>query len=130
MSLTSRLLSFGRDERVILVVIGAAAFGIFSTMFTALEAIRDDCEIPPVEPKTQYITQETEDALELSTLETLLDHPTFAIRETSIKILCGRAINDDDTVLILLYGITRPDYEHRMKCLRALALITPQLGSK
>ncbi|POR38252.1 Uncharacterized protein TPAR_01551 [Tolypocladium paradoxum] len=124
MGWASSLLSFARDGRVILVTIGLATCGVVSTMITALTIIRDDNEIPPAEPKTQYITQDTEDALQLDTLEKLLKHPNYSIREVSTKILCDRAINDPETTTYLLYGITRPDYDERMQCLRALALLT------
>jgi hypothetical protein len=126
MGWTSSFLSFARDERVILATIGLATFGIVSTMITALTIIRDNNEIPPTEPKTQYITQDTEDALQLDTVSKLIDHPNYSIREVAVKILCDRAINDTETTEILLYGITRPDYEERMRCLRALALLTGQ----
>ncbi|KAG6016344.1 hypothetical protein E4U43_003871 [Claviceps pusilla] len=120
------LLLFARDERVLLISFGFAAFGIIATITTTLELIRDRNEIPPKEPKTQYITQETEDSLELSTLEQLLQHPNHSIKEVATRILCDRAINDHETLLTLLYGITRPDYDERMRCLRALALLTGQ----
>lgn len=120
------LISFARDERVVLVSLGLATFGVVSTMITALTLIRDDNEIPPTQPKTQYITQDTEDSLQLDTLERLMDHPSFSIREVAVKIICDRAINDPGTIDYLLYGITRPDYDERMHCLRALALLTGQ----
>lgn len=119
-------LSFARDERVVLLTIGMATFSIVSTMIAVLTVIRDDNEIPPPQPKTQYITQDTEDTLELDTLDKLLTHPNFSIREIAMKILCDRAINDPETADYLLYGITRPDYDERIKCLRALALLTSQ----
>ncbi|CAK7239665.1 MAG: hypothetical protein STHCBS139747_001100 [Sporothrix thermara] len=80
---------------------------------------------PPL-PKTQYITQDTEDSLSLATLEKLLKHYNFSIRETAAKIVCDRAINDDDVLLVLLLGITRRDYDERMKHLRALVMLTDQ----
>jgi hypothetical protein len=119
-------LAFARDERVTLLGIGIATFGIVTTMIKILSSIRDENEIPPIEPKTQYITQDTEDALQPDTLDTLIDHPNYSIRDVAIKILCDRAINDPETLHALLYGITRPDYEERMRCLRALALLTGQ----
>ncbi|KAM5351669.1 hypothetical protein ACJ41O_004392 [Fusarium nematophilum] len=126
MGWANSLLTFARDERVILVGLGLATFSVVSTMFTALTIIRDDNEIPPAQPKTQYITQDTEDSLQLETLEKLLDHPNYSIREIAIKILCDRAVNDPETTQSLLYGITRPNYDERMRCLRALALLTGQ----
>lgn len=120
------MLGYARDERVILMGIGLAAFGIVGTMTSVLTMIRDAHAIDPKQPKTQYITQDTEDSLELGTLEKLLLHPNYSIREVATKILCDRAINDNETLLRLLYGITRPDYDERMRCLRALALLTGQ----
>lgn len=130
MSWTSRLLSFSRDERVILASIGLATFGLVSSMITALTFIRDDNEIPPSEPKTQYITQDTEDSLQLDTLEKLLDHPNFSIKEIAIKILCDRAANDPEVIKYIWFGITRPEYEERMNSLRTLAVLTSQTGKK
>lgn len=118
--------SFASDERFILVGIGLASFSIVSSMITALTLIRDESVIPPVKLKTRYITQDTEDALGLDTLEKLLTHPSYAITEVATKILCERAVNSDDAMRILLRGITCPDYDERFKSLRALALLTGQ----
>ena len=120
------LLSFARDERFILAGIGVATFGLVSLMTFVLTVIRDENEIKIPQPKTQYITQETEDSLKLDTLEKLMEHPNYSIRDVSTRILCDRAVNDPDVVMTLLHGIAQPDYEHRMKCLRALAMLTGQ----
>ncbi|KAH6606590.1 hypothetical protein Trco_005743 [Trichoderma cornu-damae] len=130
MSWSSRVLSFARDERIILVSIGLATFGLVSSMITALTFIRDDNEIPPSEPKTQYITQDTEDSLQLETLGKLLDHPNFSIKEVAVKILCDRAVNDPEVIKYIWFGMTRPDYEERMDSLRALAVLTSQTGNE
>ncbi|KAL6869634.1 hypothetical protein ACO1O0_000960 [Amphichorda felina] len=116
--------SLARDERVILLSIGLATFGVVSTMVTALIVIRDDTILPKPQPKTRYITQDTEDALEVDTLEKLLEHPSYSIREIATKILCDRSVNSQETIRRLLYGITRPDYNERIQSLRALALLT------
>ncbi|PHH86498.1 hypothetical protein CDD83_10137 [Cordyceps sp. RAO-2017] len=126
MAWADSLLAVARDERVLLLTIGLASFGVVSSIITGLTLVRDHNEIPPTEPKTQYITQDTEDALQLETIEKLLNHPGYSIREVATKILCDRAINDAETTTYLLYGITRPDYDERMQCLRALALLTGQ----
>jgi hypothetical protein len=126
MSWTNSLLTFARDERVILVSLGLATFSIVSSIYTVLTIIRDENEIPPPQPKTQYITQDTEDSLQLETLEKLLDHPNFSIREIAIKILCDRAVNDPDIIEGLLYEITKRNYDDRMRGLRTLALLTGQ----
>lgn len=127
MNWKASLFSLARDERVILTAIGFAAFGIVSTIATGLTLIRDDTEIPPPEPKTQYITQDTEDALQLDTLDKLVDHPNFSIRDVALKILSDRVVNDEAATTELIYGITRPDYEHRLLCLQTLALLAQQV---
>ncbi|KOS18879.1 hypothetical protein ESCO_000806 [Escovopsis weberi] len=126
MSWFNRLSIAVRDERIVLLAIGVTTFSLVGGIVTVLTRIRDQNEIVLAEPKTQYITQDTEDALEVDTLTKLLEHPSYSIREIAMKILCDRAINDDDTTMALLYGITRPDYDERMRCLRALALLTGQ----
>lgn len=118
--------SFLRDERVVLIGIGIATFGMITGMTQILTSIRNLNEVKVPQPKTQYITQETEDSLELDTLEKLLAHTNFSIRDVAVKILCDRAVNDPTTVRHLLHGITRPDYDTRMQSLRALATLTGQ----
>ncbi|KAI0135527.1 hypothetical protein F4814DRAFT_401543 [Daldinia grandis] len=113
--------SFLRDERLVTVGLGLATMGFLIGMRTILEYYRDEAEIKPTPPKTQYITQETEDSLKSDTLESLLGHYNFAIRDTALKIIAGRAVNDAPTIYSLLWGITREDYDERMEALRALA---------
>ncbi|PHH83621.1 hypothetical protein CDD82_6067 [Ophiocordyceps australis] len=123
MDWNSAFAAFVRDERLHAAAIGLAAFGIVSTMLTVLAKIRDANEIAPVEPKTQYITQETEDALPNTTLDTLLQHPNVSIRDVATRILCDRAINNKETLDILLHGLAQEKYDHRIKSLRALNLL-------
>lgn len=123
MSWPERLLAFFGDDRTFLCFAGLAAFGIVFTVTTNLTIIRDDNEVPPKEPKTQYITQETEDSLAIHTLDTLVSHHNYSIREVAIKILCDRALNDKTTFALLLDGITQRDHDGREKCLRALSLV-------
>ena len=54
-------------------------------MHVVLQHFRDEAAIRPKSPKTQFITQDTEDALDLHTLDSLLDHYNSAVRETAIK---------------------------------------------
>lgn len=117
-------LTYARDERMVVVGLTAAFVGVVATMRVLLQQWRDGTEIKPQQPTTQYITQETEDSLKPSTLDMLLGHYNFAIREVAAKIVCDRAVNDGETIDYLLWGITRPDYDERMKNLRTLAFIT------
>lgn len=113
-------LSFFRDERLYLVAFGVTAIGFVASVRTILEYYRDQCEVKPQEPKTQYITQDTEDSLKSSTLASLLDHYNYSIRETALKIVAGRAANDAATIDELLWGITLKDYDERAMYLKAL----------
>ncbi|KAM0332329.1 hypothetical protein ACHAQA_002606 [Verticillium albo-atrum] len=122
----SSLLRFCRDERVVLIGISAATISMVTMMTQALLWVRDDNEVKPVTLKPQYITQDTEDSLQLGTLDKLLAHSNYSIRDIANKILCDRAVNDPETVQYLLYDITRPDYDTRMQALRALATLTGQ----
>ncbi|KAI1821271.1 hypothetical protein F4861DRAFT_519870 [Xylaria intraflava] len=114
------LFSFLRDERVVAISVGVAAVGCLAAMRAILLHSRDKAEIPPTVLKTQYITQATEDSLKLSTLNSLLQHYNFAIRDTTLRIVAGRAVNDKSAIDDLFWGITRKDYDERMKNLRAL----------
>ncbi|KAK3988053.1 hypothetical protein QBC44DRAFT_109618 [Cladorrhinum sp. PSN332] len=114
---------FKQDSLVMSAIIINAVIGGYM-MRAVLRTWLEDTKVEPVQPKTQYITQETEDSLKLATLDTLLGHYNYSIRETSAKIVCDRAVNDKDTIEQLLWGITRPSYDERMKNLRALAIVT------
>lgn len=112
--------SFARDERLVAVGFGIATVACIASMRVILLRSRDKAEIQPTQPKTQYITQATEDSLKLGTLNTLLQHYNYAIRDTTLRIVAGRAVNDKSAIDDLLWGITREDYDERMQALRAL----------
>ncbi|KAL1890419.1 hypothetical protein Sste5346_008246 [Sporothrix stenoceras] len=119
--------SFIRDERLIGIgIMAAASVGIFVGVRAAMQPYHNSSVVYPLMPKTQYITQDTEDSLSADTLNSLLDHYNFSIRETAAKIVCDRAINDDATVGRLLWGMGRPAYDERMMSLRALSMLTDQ----
>lgn len=118
------LITIARDERVLVVGLAAAVVGVVATMRLLLTRLRDEAEIKQQQPTTQYITQETEDSLKPNTLDTLLSHYNYSIREISGKIVTERAVNDGETIDYLLWGITQSDYDERLKCLRTLAFIT------
>ncbi|KAK4188393.1 hypothetical protein QBC35DRAFT_451364 [Podospora australis] len=113
-----------RSDRILVGCMAVNVLAVTIGLRLYLEDWRDESLNKPVQPKTQYITQETEDDLGLGTLDTLLGHYNYAIRETASKIVCDRAVNDKDVIDRLLWGITRPDYDERIKNLRALAIVT------
>ncbi|KAI1345148.1 hypothetical protein F5Y15DRAFT_18642 [Xylariaceae sp. FL0016] len=114
------ILSIIKDERLVAVSVGVVALSSLLAMRACLLHYRDEVEIKPEPPKAQYITQETEDSLKLDTLETLLNHYNFAIRDTALKIVAGRAVNDASAIDDLLWGITRENYEERLANISAL----------
>lgn len=116
--------NYVRDERLVIVGLAAVIVSAVSTAHAIATILRDKSEIKPPQPTTQYITQDTEDSLKPTTLDTILGHYNYAIREIAAKIVCDRAVNDGESIDYLLWGITRPDYDERMKCLRTLAFIT------
>lgn len=118
------LLASARDERLMVVGLALGAVSAICLMHAALTRLRDDAEVKQQQPTTQYITQDTEDSLRSNTLDTLLGHYNYAIREIASKIVTDRAVNDGESIDYLLWGITRPDYDKRLRCLRTLAYIT------
>jgi len=113
-------------DRFALAAMGVLGIGVVWTVSTMIVMVMEDNKIESPKPKTQYITQDTEDALPVDTLDKLLYHPSYSIREVSLKILCDRAVNDKDTLTTLLHGITQKEYERRSECLRAIVLLVLQ----
>lgn len=111
-----------QDERLVFISLGLATVSVIGMMRVILTHYRDEAEIRPKSPKTQYITQATEDALDLHTISSLLDHYNPTIRDTATKVIVGRAVNDLATIHHLLRGIIQPSYDVREKSLRALTL--------
>lgn len=112
------------DDRVLFGYLALNATAWLLGVRYLLRKWRDEAEIKPVQPKTQYITQETEDALKVSTLGALLGHYNYGIQDVAARIVCDRSINDKNTVEMLLWGITRKDYDERLKNLKALVMIS------
>ncbi|POS83618.1 hypothetical protein EPUL_003502 [Erysiphe pulchra] len=96
---------------------------VFVTMRQMLIYSRDSAIIPPSENKPQYITQDVEDSLKLSTLEKLLDSPSWVIRDTSSTIICDRALHNETAFTTILRCISRANYETREMGIRALNLM-------
>ncbi|KAL5612378.1 hypothetical protein BROUX41_000093 [Berkeleyomyces rouxiae] len=120
-----------KNERLLLFGMAAYAVTMVGVMWSMLNSVKEDSVIEPVQVKTQYITQETEDALPLHTIEKLAEHPNYSIRDISLKILSDRAVEDGATLDILITGITKKSHEVRLRCLQSLALvITNTYGSR
>ncbi len=91
-----------------------------------LTAYRDSVEVKKPSPKTQYITQGTEDALKSSTLEKLIESHNYGIQETAARIVADRALHDGTTLDALLWELTRSDRDRREQAIRALYMLTEQ----
>lgn len=111
------------QDRLFFLGVGLTACAVIGLMRRMLIASRQAAIIPPAENKPQYITQEVEDSLKLSTLDKLLDSPNYAIQETAAIIVCERALHDGSTINILLWYITQPDYKSREQGIRALSMM-------
>lgn len=108
------------QDRLFMLGVGLTACAMIDVMRRMLIHYRASAIEAPAENKPQYITQEVEDSLKLSTLRKLLDSPNFAIQETAVTIVCERVLHDQTSVDILLWHITQPEYEKREQGIRAL----------
>ncbi|KAI9053270.1 hypothetical protein LZ554_002236 [Drepanopeziza brunnea f. sp. 'monogermtubi'] len=116
------LLPAGRD-RLAILGLGVATCAIIGVMRRMLIHYRDAAALRPSENRPQYITQDVEDSLKLTTLSKLLDSPSYCIQETTSIIVCERALHDQNAVNALLWYITRPEHELREKGIRALTIM-------
>lgn len=111
------------QDRFLLLSLGISTIIVVGLMRNLLKRYRDDAIIPQSEIKPQYITQEVEDALKITTLDKLLDSPNYSIQETTAVIICERALHDGTTIDVLLYYITQPDHSMREQGMRALTML-------
>ncbi|KAG4414444.1 hypothetical protein IFR04_012407 [Cadophora malorum] len=111
------------NDRLLIFGLGCAAGAVMWAMREMLIYYRDEAAIPPSENKPQYITQDVEDSLKLSTLNKLLDSPNYSIQETTAIIICERALHDQNAIDALLWHITRPEHELREQGIRALTMM-------
>jgi hypothetical protein len=111
------------QDRLFIFSLGVSTFVVIGLMRRMLLHYRDAAIIPQSEGKPQYITQEVEDSLKLSTLNKLLDSPNYSIQETTAVIICERALHDGNTIDALLYYITQPDHGTREQGIRALTMM-------
>lgn len=109
---------------LLLVGLGISTCAVIDLMRRLLVQSRDASIVPPSESKPQYITQDVEDSLKLSTLHKLLDSPNFSIQETTSVIICERALHDEGALDILLHHIAQPSYTLRERGMRALTMMT------
>jgi hypothetical protein len=111
------------QDRLFFLGIGLATCGVIDLMRRMLVHYQKAAIIPHSETKPQYITQEVEDSLKLSTLDKLLDSPNYSIQETTAIIICDRALHDGSTIEVLLHYITRPEHAMREQGIRALTMM-------
>jgi hypothetical protein len=116
-------LSPASQDRLLMLGLGLSTIAVIGLMRRMLIDYRDAAAIPASENKPQYITQDVEDSLKLSTLDKLLDSPNYCIQETTAIIICERALHDGATIDTLLWYITRPDHDLREKGIRALTMM-------
>ncbi|KAG9236495.1 hypothetical protein BJ875DRAFT_225557 [Amylocarpus encephaloides] len=111
------------QDRLFLLGLGVGACALVGAMRQLLIYYRDQAALPPAENKPQYITQEVEDSLKISTLSKLLDSSNYSIQETTSIIICERALHDSTSVDAILHRVTQPDYDTRESGIRTLTYI-------
>ncbi len=111
------------QDRLVLLGLGVASCAVLGLMRQMLVYYREASIIPQDQIKSQYITQEVEDSLKISTLDKLLDSPNYCIQETTSIIICERALHDEPTMAALLWYITRPEHKERETGIRALTMM-------
>ena len=116
-------LSPAAQDRLFFLGIGLTTCAVIGLMRRMLIRYKDAAAIPHPEGKSQYITQDVEDSLKVSTLDKLLDSPNYSIQETTAIIVCERALHDGSTIDILLHYITRPEHDLRERGIRALTMM-------
>lgn len=111
------------NDKLFIFGLGCAAGAMIWAMREMLIYYRDEAAILPSENKPQYITQDVEDSLKLSTLGKLLDSPNYCIQETTAIIVCDRALHDQYALDALLWHLTRPEHASREQGIRALTMM-------
>jgi hypothetical protein len=120
-------LSSATESRILVLGFGlTTTCAVLGLMRHMLIAYRDSVEVKKPSPKTQYITQGTEDSLKSSTLEKLIESHNYGIQETAARIVADRALHDGATLDALLWELTRPDRDRREQAIRALYMLTEQ----
>jgi hypothetical protein len=121
------VLSSGPERRLLILGFGlTTTCAVLLLMRHMLIAYRDSVEVKKPSPKTQYITQGTEDSLKSSTLEKLIESHNYGIQETAARIVVDRALHDGATLDALLWELTRPARDRREQAIRALYMLTEQ----
>jgi hypothetical protein len=120
-------LSSGLENRLLVFGFGlTTTCAVLVLIRHMLIAYRDSAEVKKSSPKTQYITQGTEDSLKSSTLEKLIGSHNYGIQETAARIVTDRALHDGATLDALLWELARPDHYRREQAIRALYMLTEQ----
>ncbi|KAI9745250.1 MAG: hypothetical protein M1818_001529 [Claussenomyces sp. TS43310] len=119
-------LSQATENKLLVLGIGFTSVAVLALVRLMLIQHRDSVTIKGQHPKTQYITQETEDALKPSTLEKLIDSHNYGIRDTASTIVLDRALHEPAVLDGVLWEMTRSDHDRREKGIRALQLLSEQ----
>lgn len=111
------------QDRLLFLGLGITTCAVFTFVRHRLHRFREAAIIPPTENKSHFIDQKTEDSLQLETLHKLLNNPNYGIQETASIIVCERALHNEFAINTLLDEISRPEYEHREKAIRAFIMM-------
>jgi hypothetical protein len=119
-------ISMAKDNRLLLALGLGLSVGVLGLMRYMLISYRDAALVKEKPQKTQYINQETEDALKVSTLTKLYKSHSHAIKDMATRIACDRALHDNSTLDAVLHEATCPELERRERGVRALYYLFAQ----
>ncbi|KAK3044069.1 hypothetical protein LTS18_002256, partial [Coniosporium uncinatum] len=101
--------------------------GASSALKILLPTIERLTELPPT-PKKPEVTQETEDAIPIDVLRTLVTHPSSSIRDAAIALLCHRIIHHEDAKELVLKDLNSTSAETRKTAQSALDVVGKYTG--
>jgi hypothetical protein len=113
-------------NRLFAVGLGLTTVAVVGLMRHMLLAYRDSIKVKEPKAVTQYITQDTENALKEQTLDKLIDSHNQSIQELAARIICDRTLHDAAAMDYLLWELTRSDGDRREQASRALHLLAEQ----
>jgi len=106
---------------------GILIVGASSALSILLPTIERLTELPPT-PKKPEVTQETEDAIPVDVLRTLITHPSASIRDAAIALLCHRIIHHEDAKTLILKDLNSASAEIRKTAQSALDVVGKYTG--
>ncbi|MCJ1310956.1 hypothetical protein MMC25_004625 [Agyrium rufum] len=123
MAIGTQASSILREDGFLLLTAAVIGFYAARAIHAQLLEIKDITRITKEEKNPDLITQDTEDAVKVETLQTLVEGANQDIRNAAIKIVCERAVRTDTFQLLLSDLASKDEYDRdrAVKTLRYLS---------